>query len=79
MYFHEMMTALHVCFMEGNDLVAKHHRYGDPDKIYDLLKAAHAPLEDHHAVAEALRQGRSKSVILPLSQAQYKQLKFGGK
>jgi hypothetical protein len=77
MYYQEMPTGLNVCFCEGSKQVGKQFHYHDPDRIYDLLRAAHAPQEDHHAVAEALRQRRPGSLDLKLTDEQYAKLKRG--
>jgi hypothetical protein len=48
--------------------------YRDPDRIYELLRAAHAPLEDHQMVEMCLRERRPGGVDLRLTEAQYQKL-----
>jgi hypothetical protein len=62
-------------FCEGNRRIGERLRDLDPNRIYDLLKAAHCPQEDHHIVAEALKQRRPGSIDLRLTEEQYNKLK----
>jgi hypothetical protein len=78
MYFNEMQSQLNVCFCEGETLLGKHHKYPHAEKLFAILKAANSSHADHHNVSESLRQGRSGSVELHLSEEQYNRLKFGG-
>ena len=55
MFYQELPMGITICFCEGSKQVGKQRRYTDPDRIYDILRAAHCQQEDHHAVAEALR------------------------
>jgi hypothetical protein len=75
MFYSETPMGLDVCFCEGNVRVGERLHYLDPNRIYDLLRAAHCQQEDHHAVAEALKQRRPGSIDLRLTEEQYKKLK----
>jgi hypothetical protein len=77
MFYYEWPMGLSVCFMEGQIQVGKRWSYSDTDRIYEILRAVHAPQEDHHAVAEALKQRRPGSVDLRLTEEQYEKLKRG--
>ena len=68
---------LSVCFYEGTTKVGKRHRYTDPERIYDILRAAHCQQEDHHTVALALQERRPGSLDLHLTEAQYNKLNRG--
>jgi hypothetical protein len=77
MFYSEMPLGLDLCFCEGNQQIGKRLKFSDPDRIYDLLKAAHCPIEDHQVVQQALRQRRPGSVNLHLSEDQCQKLKRG--
>jgi hypothetical protein len=77
MFYYEWPMGLSVCFMDGQNQVGKRWSYSDTDRIYEILRAVHAPQEDHHAVAEAIRQRRPGSVVLHLTEKQYEKLKRG--
>jgi hypothetical protein len=79
MHFMEMPRGLHLTFVEGPNAVSRPRLYVDPDKIYEILRAAKAPQEDHHAVALALHTRRPGAVELNLTQQQYDKLTRGGK
>jgi hypothetical protein len=46
MFYSQMPLGLDVCFCEGNQQIGKRLRFADTDRICDLLKAAHYPVED---------------------------------
>jgi hypothetical protein len=77
MFFQEWPTGLKVCFCEGSRQVGKHLHYNDPDRIYDILRAAHCPQEDHHMVALVLKERRPGSLDIRLTEEQYNKLKRG--
>jgi hypothetical protein len=77
MFYSELPMGRDVCFCEGNQQIGKRLKFSDPDRIYDLLRAAKCPVEDHQIVEEALRQRRPGSVNLHLSEEQYQKLKRG--
>jgi hypothetical protein len=77
MFYQEWPAGLSVCFVEGTQQVGKQQMYKDPDKVFDILRAAHAQQEDHQAVQEALRSRRPGSVELNLTEEQYGKLKGG--
>jgi hypothetical protein len=73
----EEPMGLDICFCEGSVQVGKRIHYKDPDRIYDLLRAAHCQQEDHHMVAMALGERRPGSLELHLTEEQYNKLKRG--
>ena len=77
MFYQEWSSGLSVCFVEGTQQVGKQRMYKDPDRVYEILRAAKAPQEDHHSVQEALRNRRPGSIELNLTQQQYDKLKGG--
>jgi hypothetical protein len=77
MFYQELPMGLSLCFCEGQKQIGKHWRYPDPDRIYEILRAAKAPQEDHHAVAEALRHRQPGAIDLHLTEKQYEKLKRG--
>jgi len=70
----EIPRGLHITFVEGPNAVGRSRVYVDPDKIYEILRAAKSPQEDHHAVSLALQSRRPGSVELKLSPEQYDKL-----
>jgi hypothetical protein len=77
MFYQELPMGLSVCFVEGNQQVGKQLMYTDPNKVFEILRAAHAQQEDYQTVEEALRTRRPGSVELNLTQEQYDKLKGG--
>ena len=77
MFFQDLPLGLNICFVDGMAQVGKQRTYSDPDKVYDILRAAKASLEDHQAVSHALQQRRPGSVELSLTQQQYDKLRRG--
>jgi hypothetical protein len=77
MFYQEWPAGLSVCFVEGMEQIGKQRMYRDPDRVYDILKAARGPQEDFQAVAYALKERRPGSVELKLSEEQYSKLKRG--
>ena len=77
MFYQEWPTGLSVCFVEGVEQVGKQQMYRDPDRVYDILKAARAPQEDFQAVQYALKERRPGSVEPKLTEEQYRKLKRG--
>jgi hypothetical protein len=65
-------------FVEGTQQVGKQGTYKDPDRVYDILKAARAPQEDFQAVEYALEERRPGSVELKLTEDQHRKLTRGG-
>ncbi len=74
-----MPTGYHVTFMDPDTqaTVGRSRKYRDESKLYDILRAAHAPLEARQAVEIALRSQRPGRVVLTLTPDQYHRLKFG--
>jgi hypothetical protein len=77
MHFYEMPTGLTVTFIESGRKIGRARHYADPDRIYDILRAAKAPSEDIQTVEFALVNRRPGAVALRLSQEQYDKLKRG--
>jgi hypothetical protein len=77
MHFYDTPAGLDVCFCENSEQIGRRRLYKDPDKLFEILKAAHAIQEDHHSVAEALKTRRMGSVGLTLSEEQYRKLRSG--
>ena len=75
MHFYEMPMGLDVCFIENSQQLGKRLHYADPTRIYDLLRAAHCPVENHQIVELAIRERRPGSVDLSLTEQQYQKLK----
>jgi len=55
--------------------VGRHYEYTHSDRLYDILRAAPAPVEDHHALEYGLATRAVACVILNLSADQYAKLK----
>ena len=79
MFFSEMPTGYYVTFSEFDSAtkLGRLRKYGDQSRVFDILRAAHAPLEDHQALEYALNSRRPGSVVLNLSAEQYQRLKYG--
>lgn len=77
MFYQEWPSGLKICFCEGSSQLGKRLHYNDPDRIYEILKAAHCQQEDHHMVALTLKERRPGSLDLHLTEEQYNKLKRG--
>ena len=75
MHFYEMPTGLTVSFIEGSQTLGQVRQYADPDRIYDILRAARAPSEDIQAAEFALLSIRPGAIQLNLISEQYEKLK----
>jgi hypothetical protein len=77
MHFVELPMSLSVTFIEGSQKLGPIRRYADSSYLYDILRAAKAPLEDVQAVEFALLSRRPDAVTLNLTSEQYDKLKRG--
>jgi hypothetical protein len=74
MFFIEMQGVYHVTFCQGNRQVGRKFRFTDGQKILEILKEAHCPIEDHNLVERSLVERRPGSVQLKLTDAQHQKL-----
>jgi hypothetical protein len=49
-------------------------RFADEQRVFEMLRRAHADLETHHIVENALRQGNCCRVTLDLTDEQYEKV-----
>jgi hypothetical protein len=61
-------------FCQGNRQVGRRFRYTDGQRILDILREAHCPIEDHNLVERCLVERRPGSVQLRLADAQHRKL-----
>lgn len=71
MHFSETMYHYHLTFMEGSRSLGRVLNFSDERKIFDLMRRAHATLEDHNIVEMALLSRRPGRVELRLTEEQY--------
>jgi hypothetical protein len=76
-HFYEMPMGLTVTFVEGTQKLGRVRQYADPDRIYDIIRAARAQSEDIQAVEFALLSRRPGAIQLNLTNDQYEKLKRG--
>lgn len=72
------MQSLTVLFLEMGSkpkLLGPIRRYADESSVFEILRRAHASLETHNIVENALRENRCCTVVLDLSDEQYAKLK----
>lgn len=74
MFFIEMQGVYHVTFCQGNRQIGRKFRYTDGQRILDILREAHCPIEDHNLVERCLVERRPGSVQLRLADAQHQRL-----
>ena len=74
MFFIVMQGVYHVTFCQGNRQVGRKFRYTDGQRILDILKETHCPIEDHNLVERSLVERRPGSVQLKLTDAQHQKL-----
>jgi hypothetical protein len=74
MFFIEMQGVYTVTFCQGNRQVGRRFRYTDGQRILEILREAHCPIEDHNLVENCLVERRPGSVQLKLTDAQHQRL-----
>jgi hypothetical protein len=74
MFFIEMQGVYHVTFCQGNRQIGRKFRYTDGQRILDILREAHCPIDDHNLVERCLVERRPGSVQLRLADAQHQKL-----
>lgn len=79
MFFSEFPACFYVTFTEAKNAtqLGPQRKYRDSSRLFDILRAARAPVEDHQLVECALLSRRPGSVILNLTRQQYRRLKYG--
>jgi hypothetical protein len=75
MFYTETPMELDICFIENNQQIGKRLKYSDPSRIYDLLRAANCPIEDHQIGEHSFSERRPGSVELHLTEQQYQKLR----
>jgi len=78
MFVQEWPTGYSVLFTEEHNSsiqVGRHYEYTHSDRLYEILRASHAPLEDHQALEYGLAARTVACVVLNLSAEQYTKLK----
>jgi len=78
MFVQEWPTGYSVLFTEEHNSsiqVGRHYEYTHSDRLYEILRASHAPLEDHQALEYGLAARAVACVILNLNDEQYAKLK----
>lgn len=74
MFFIEMQGIYHVTFCQGTRQLGRPFRYADGERIREIMREAHCPIEDHNLVENCLVERRPGSVQLRLTDSQHQKL-----
>jgi len=77
MWFLEQMSSYVVTFLENGKPVGRQWKYLESSRLHEILRAGHAPIEDHSMLDQCLVQRRSGHFKLRLDEEQYKTLRSG--
>jgi len=71
MHVVELMWTYHVTFLEGNRQVGKKLTFQTDDKLYEILRRCHNPIEDHNHLERMLVERRPGQIKLRMTDEQY--------
>jgi hypothetical protein len=75
MFFQETMMRFNVCFLHGQTQVGTHWEFKDVEKVIGLMEAANCRFRDMQLVRQTLKECRSGSIDVELSQEQFDRLR----
>jgi hypothetical protein len=75
MFFQQTMLRYNVCFLRGNTLIGTHWEFTDAEKIIGLMESANCRFRDIQLVRQTLKERRSGSIDIELSQEQFDRLR----
>ena len=66
---------INVCFLQGNTLIGTHWEFSDAEKVIGLMESANCRFKDIQAVRQTLKERKSGSIDIELSQEQFHRLR----
>jgi hypothetical protein len=75
MFFQETMMKFNVCFLQGQTLIGTHWEFKDVEQVIGLMEAANCRFRDIQLVRQTLKERRSGSIDIELSQEQFDRLR----
>jgi hypothetical protein len=75
MFFQETMMRFNVCFLQRQTLIGTHWEFNDVEQVIGLMEAANCRFRDMQLVRQTLKERRSGSIDIELSQEQYDRLR----
>jgi hypothetical protein len=78
MFFQETMMRVNVCFLQGQAQIGAHWEFKDVEKVIGLMESANCRFRDIQLVRQTLKERRSGSIDIELSQVQVDRLRSRG-
>jgi hypothetical protein len=75
MFFQETMMKFNVCFLQGQTPIGTHWEFKDVEQVIGLMEAANCRFRDIQLVRQTLKERRSGSIDIELSQEQFDRLR----
>jgi hypothetical protein len=75
MFFHEAMTKFNVCFLQEQTQIGTHWEFKELEQVIGLMEAANCRFRDMQLVRQTLKERRSGSIDIELSQEQFDRLR----
>ncbi|MGF7179133.1 hypothetical protein HDF11_000613 [Tunturiibacter psychrotolerans] len=75
MFFQETMMRINVCFLQGNTQIGTHWEFADAEKVIALMESANCRFREIQLVRQTLKERRSGSIDIELSQEQFDRLR----
>jgi hypothetical protein len=75
MFFQETMLRYNLCFLQGDTLIGTHWEFTDAEKVIGLMESANCRFRDIQLVRQTLKERRSGSIDIELSQEQFERLR----
>jgi hypothetical protein len=75
MFFQETMLRYNLCFLQGDTLIGTHWEFTDAEKVIGLMESANCRFRDIQLVRQTLKERRSGSIDIELSQKQFERLR----
>ena len=75
MFFQETMMRISVCFLQGQTQVGTHWEFSNAENVISLMEAANCRFREIQLVRQTLKERRSGSIDIELSQEQFERLR----
>jgi hypothetical protein len=75
MFFQETMMKFNVCFLQGQTQIGTHWEFKDVERVIGLMEAANCRFREIQLVRQTLKERRSGSIDIELSQEQFDRLR----
>jgi hypothetical protein len=75
MFFQETMMKFNVCFLQGQTQIGTHWEFKDVERVIGLMEAANCRFREIQLVRQTLKERRSGSIDIELTQEQIDRLR----